>query len=87
MNKRIYDAPWFIYIAECGDGTLYSGIARDTDRRISDHNRTNRCRYTRSRKPVKLVYKEKHADHNAAARREAEIKKLSRKEKLELIGG
>jgi len=85
MNKAIYKKPWFVYIAECGDATLYTGIARDVDSRIDDHNKTNKCKYTRSRKPIKLLYNEKHQNCSTAAKRESEIKKLTRKKKLELI--
>lgn len=85
MNKAVYKKPWFVYIAECGDKSLYTGIARDASKRIDEHNRTNKCKYTRSRKPVKLLYSEKHTDFSSAAKREAEIKKFPRKKKLKLI--
>lgn len=85
MDKAIYDNPWFIYIAKCRDNTLYVGIALDVDKRIHEHNTTNRCRYTRFRKPLMLTYKEICSNHNVARKREIEIKGLSRKKKLELI--
>ena len=88
MVKTIYDMPWFTYIAECSDKTLYVGVAKDLNKRINEHNTTKKCKYTRSRKPVKLVYKESCRNYNIARKREAEIKKLGRKKKLELtIGG
>ncbi len=84
MNKEIYNNPWSVYIAECRDKTLYVGIAKDVGQRISDHNKTDKCRYTRFRKPIILVYKELCSDYSAARKREAQIKKFDRKKKLEL---
>jgi putative endonuclease len=66
---------------------LYVGVAKDADKRIEDHNSTNQCRYTRFRKPLKLVYKELCVDYNIARKRESEIKRFDRKKKLGLISG
>ena len=85
MNKSIYNSPWFVYIAECKDKTLYTGIALDARKRIKVHNTTNRCRYTRFRKPLKLVYQECCANNYLALKRELEIKSFTRDKKLELI--
>ncbi|MBL7071818.1 MAG: GIY-YIG nuclease family protein [Candidatus Omnitrophica bacterium] len=85
MDKSIYSKQWFMYIAECRDKTLYVGIARDVERRIADHNKTNRCRYTRFRKPITAVYRESHPDHRSARTREVEVKRFSRAKKLKLI--
>ena len=85
MDKLAYDKPWFVYIAECHDKTLYVGVAKDAYKRIKDHNETNKCRYTRFRKPLKLVYKELCQNYNKARKKESEIKKFSRKKKLNLI--
>jgi len=85
MDSDIYNNPWFVYIAECRDKTLYVGVAKDVNRRIADHNKTNKCRYTRFRKPLKAVYKEVCENYEAARKREAQIKKFSRKKKLTLI--
>ena len=85
VNKFIYSSPWFVYIAECTDKTLYTGIALDLDKRIGEHNTTNKCRYTRPRKPVKLVYKELCLNHGLAMKREIEIKRYDRKKKLGLF--
>ena len=85
MDKIIYEKPWFVYIAECRDGTLYVGIAIDVNKRMQEHNTTNKCRYTRFRKPITLIYKEPCLNYNSARKRELEIKKFSRKKKLELI--
>jgi len=85
VDKDDYYKPWFLYIAECKGGTLYVGIAKDVDKRINEHNRTNKCRYTRFRKPVKLRYKHECCDYNTARKRELEVKKFSRKKKFALI--
>jgi len=78
---------WYLYIAECRDKTLYVGIAKDVARRIKEHNTESRCRYTRYRKPVRLVYQELCVDYGAARERESEVKKFSRKKKLGLMMG
>jgi putative endonuclease len=87
MAKSIYSKPWFVYIAECKDETLYTGIAIDVERRIHEHSNTQKCRYTRTRQPVVLKYKKRFKDHGQAWKREAEIKRLPKKKKLELIAG
>lgn len=78
---------WHVYIARCADGSLYTGIARDVERRIAEHNAGNAtaANYTRARRPVVLVYREAAADRSAASKREYQIKQLSRAEKLELV--
>ena len=76
---------WTVYILECGDGSLYTGITNDMERRIAAHDRGAASRYTRSRRPVRLVYTESADDRSAALKREAEIKGLDRSSKLELI--
>ena len=75
----------YAYLLRCADGTLYTGIARDAARRLQVHNSGRGAKYTRSRLPVLLVYRETQPDKSAALRREAEIKRLSRTEKLQLI--
>lgn len=78
---------WHVYIARCADGTLYTGIARDVQRRIATHNagKGASANYTRARRPVVLVYQEAAADRSSASRREYQIKQLSRAEKLALV--
>lgn len=78
---------WQVYIVRCADDTLYTGIARDVARRIAEHNADGGpgASYTRSRRPVTLVYQEPAADRSVASRREYQIKQLSRGEKLALI--
>jgi len=71
----------------CSDGSLYTGVARDPERRLIEHNGTGGAAYTRSRRPVTLVYREPAQDRSAALRREWVIKQLSRTEKVELIMG
>jgi putative endonuclease len=78
---------WHVYILECADTTLYTGIARDLQKRVRQHNgeAVGGPRYTRGRRPVQLVWSEVAAGRGAALKREAAIKKLSRPEKLQLI--
>ncbi len=75
---------WFCYLLACADGTLYAGVTTDPDRRVAEHNRGTGARYTRARRPVHLVYLEPHPDRSSASRREHELKRLSRAEKLAL---
>lgn len=76
---------WWVYILRCADGTLYTGMAADVDRRVQVHNRGQGAKYTRGRGPVEAVYREACAGRGEALRREAAIKKLPRREKLALI--
>ena len=73
-----------MYILRCADNTLYTGIATDVDRRAAVHNRGQGAKYTRSHRPVTVIYREPCADKSAALRREAAIKKLPRAKKLKL---
>jgi putative endonuclease len=76
---------WQVYILECADGSLYTGIARDLEARLVAHNSGNGAKYTRGRRPVRLLYQEAAVDRGSALRREALLKKLSRADKLQLI--
>ena len=77
---------YFLYILRCSDKTLYTGITLDVERRVREHNTSKLgAKYTRARRPVKLVLRKKFRNRSAAMRAEAGIKALSRKEKLELI--
>ena len=76
---------WTVYILRCGDGTLYTGCTNDLPRRLEAHQRGRGAKYTRSRPPVELVYREEVPDKSAALRREIAVKGLSRREKLALI--
>ena len=75
---------WYVYIVRCADRTLYTGVARDLRARLAAHNEGRGAKYTRTRLPVKLIYKETAADRGAALRREYAIKCLSRDEKRAL---
>ena len=78
---------WFVYIVKCADASLYTGITNDIERRINAHNNDNRTAsaYTRSRRPVELVYQESYQTRSQASKREYQIKQLSRKEKIVLL--
>lgn len=76
---------WYVYIVKCRDNTLYTGITTDIKRRIKEHNGKKGAVYTRTRVPVKLVYKENRRNLSQALKREAYIKNLTRREKLKLI--
>ncbi|MCF0150125.1 MAG: GIY-YIG nuclease family protein [Firmicutes bacterium] len=78
--------PFFVYLLRCSDGTLYCGITTDPQRRLAQHNSGTGAKYTRSRRPVELVFLRQAADRSQALRLEAHIKKLNRSQKLVLIG-
>ena len=80
------DKTWYLYIVECRDGTFYTGITDDISRRMQQHSSGKGAKYTRGRGPVVLRYQEECGTHSQALRREIEIKKLTRMEKLKLIG-
>ena len=77
MEKR-----WWVYVLECRDESLYTGVSNDLVARLAKHQQGKGARYTRSRRPVKLVHQEPAKDKGAALRREAALKKLSRSQKL-----
>ncbi|MBW2714310.1 MAG: GIY-YIG nuclease family protein [Deltaproteobacteria bacterium] len=76
---------WWVYIIECADQTLYTGITNHLERRLDAHQEGTAAKYTRNRRPVTLRYHEQQADRSTASQREASIKKMSRQEKLTLI--
>lgn len=78
---------YYVYLLRCRDGTLYTGYTDDPERRLRVHNAGKGSKYTRSRLPVELVYQEQCPDKSAALRREREIKRMRRAEKLALISG
>ena len=80
-------ASWYIYMVRCADDSLYTGIAKDVERRLHEHNHHDSlgARYTRARRPVQLVYQEAADSRSAAAKREYVIKQLNREAKEELI--
>lgn len=79
------DQEWFVYIVECADTSLYTGCTNNLPKRIDHHNTGKGAKYTQSHGPVELRYVEALKDRSAALKREIAIKKLSRKQKLELI--
>ncbi|MGW8369315.1 MAG: GIY-YIG nuclease family protein, partial [Gammaproteobacteria bacterium] len=81
MNPDI----WYVYLAECADGSLYTGIATDVPRRIAEHNSGKGARYTRGRRPVRPVYTERCRGRSEALRREHEIKKMRSDMKWRLV--
>jgi predicted GIY-YIG superfamily endonuclease len=76
---------WTVYIVECADDSLYTGIAKDVATRIAQHNAGSGAKYTRGRRPVELVYTEVLEDRPAALRRELAIKRMERRVKRRLI--
>lgn len=77
---------WHVYILKCKDNKLYTGITKNLKRRLNEHRCGRGGRFTRIRTPVKLVYYKNTLNRSRALKKEAEIKKLSRKSKLDLIG-
>jgi len=77
---------YFVYILECSDQTLYTGITTNIDRRIKEHNNSKLgAKYTKVRRPVILVYSKEFMNRSEAAKEEFQIKKLSRQQKLDLL--
>jgi putative endonuclease len=80
------DGPqWSVYIIECSDSTLYTGVTTELERRINEHNDGTGGKYTRHRRPVKLVYSEPASNRSAALKRELAIKRLTTDGKRKLI--
>ena len=77
--------PFFCYMVECADGSFYTGWSTNPDRRVRVHNAGKGAKYTRMRRPVKLIYVEELPDKSSALKRERAIKKLSRKRKEALV--
>lgn len=77
---------YYLYLLRCADGTLYTGITVDVSRRVKEHNSAvHGAKYTRSRRPVRLVYSKKFRSRSAASTAEFRLKQLSRREKLKLF--
>ena len=81
------ESKWYLYILRCGDGSLYTGITTDVEKRLEAHRSGKGAKYTRGRGPLELVYRECCESHSQALKREREIKALPREEKLRLIDG
>ena len=84
LKKQLAER-WFVYILRCADGSLYTGIAKDVDRRLEQHNAGTASRYTRSRLPVTMEFQEELPNQSLALKRELAIKALSRQQKEALI--
>jgi putative endonuclease len=78
-------SPWFVYLLRCAGGTLYCGITNDLERRLQAHRAGRGARYTRGRLPLELVYREAAPSRGAATRRERQLKRLTRLQKLALV--
>ena len=78
--------PWTVYMLRCRDGSLYTGITNDLSKRLTMHAAGKASKYTRSRLPVRLAYQEPRRSKSAALKREAALKRLPRRAKLELVG-
>lgn len=76
---------WYVYILRCGDGSLYTGITPDVEKRLAQHNAGTGAKYTRGRGPLTLVHTEEFANRAEASRREYAIKQLTKQEKEALI--
>ncbi|MGB6228923.1 MAG: GIY-YIG nuclease family protein [Litorimonas sp.] len=79
-------ADWTVYMLRCADDTLYTGIARDAAARLAAHNAGRGAKYTRARRPVRIVWTEPAPCRSTASKREYAIKRLRRAEKLALVG-
>jgi putative endonuclease len=80
-------SPWYTYILRCTDDSLYTGVTTDLDRRLGEHNAGTASKYTRARLPARMIWHELAKSESAAKKREAAIKKMTRKEKEELVRG
>lgn len=76
---------YFVYLLECNDGSLYTGVTTDVERRFSEHQQGIGSHFTRAKKAKRIVYSEKQPNRSLAQKREAEIKKWPRAKKLALI--
>ena len=83
--KRRGRRDWAVYILRCGDGSLYTGIAKDVQARVEQHRQGRGATYTRTRLPVKLLYQQEGLTHSKALIREAQIKAMPRSKKEEII--
>ena len=79
------ESTWKLYILRCGDGSLYTGITVDVEKRLEAHRTGKGAKYTRGRGPLEVVYREECESHSQALRREMQIKSLTKAQKLKLI--
>lgn len=85
LLKQNVKNEWFVYIVECSDKSLYTGITNNLKNRIKTHNEGKGAKYTRARRPVVLKYYETASDKSSASKREIALKNLSRSQKIKLI--
>ncbi len=78
-------AEWFVYVLRCRTGQLYTGITTNLDRRLKEHNSGVGSKFTRSRRPVAIVHRERFVNRSLAAKRELRIKRMTLSKKLLLI--
>ena len=82
MNIKL----WYLYVVSCSDGTLYTGVTTDLVRRVHEHNETKRgAKYTKTRRPVKLLWSRQYANRSEAQKAEYQFKQLFREQKLQII--
>jgi putative endonuclease len=86
-QTAVAGAVWFLYILECCDGSFYTGVTTDIDRRLREHQEGTASRYTRTRRPVTLAYREECGSRSLSLARECAVKSLSRRRKEELVSG
>lgn len=81
------NSQWYVYLLRCADTTLYAGVTTDCKRRVREHNGEIKggAKYTRVRRPVELVWSEQCEDRSSACKREAQVKKMSRSQKAEMV--
>jgi putative endonuclease len=87
MGKSKRKGGWSLYVAECSDGSYYTGIAKDVEKRIEAHNAGKGAKYTATRGPVRLIFQEVQMDYSAALRREYQVKSLPKHRKVRFIQG
>jgi len=80
-------AEWSLYVVECADGSYYTGIAKEVEKRIETHNSGKGSKYTATHGPVKLIFQEPQGDYSTALRREYQIKTLSKERKIRFVAG
>ena len=85
LKSLLSASEWLVYVLRCADDSLYTGVPRDVERRCRQHNEGTASRYTRSRRPVRLVFQEAHRSRSSALKREATIKAMTRREKMALL--
>ena len=86
-NVKLPSDPWRAYLLRCADDSLYAGVSNDVRRRVTAHQTGRGARYTRARRPVALAWRSPALDKRAAHRLEAKLKRLTRSEKLTIVGG